>query len=59
MSFFLAALSAALRTRLTDLRTWVLLLLLPLTAFGAVRLLPPEEAPGGYGPVGLRPGPAR
>ena len=43
MSFFLAALSAALRTRLTDLRTWVLLLLLPLTAFGAVRLLPPEE----------------
>ena len=43
MSFFLAALSAALRARLAHWRTWVLLLLLPLAAFGAARLLPPEE----------------
>jgi len=43
MSFFLAAFRSGLRSRLSDPRTWLLLLLLPLAAFGAARLLPPEE----------------
>ena len=43
MSFFLSVFRSGLRARLADWRTWILLLLLPLTAFGAGRLLPPEE----------------
>ena len=43
MSFFLSCLAAALRARLRDPRTW-LLLLLPLTVFGAKALLPAQEA---------------
>lgn len=43
MSFFTAAFASGLRARLAHWRTWVLLLLLPLAAFGAARLLPPEE----------------
>ena len=44
MSFFLSCLAAALRARLRDPRTWLLLLLLPLTVFGAKALLPAQEA---------------
>ena len=43
MSFFFAAFAAALRPRLTQWRTWVLLLLLPLTTFGVRALLPAQE----------------
>lgn len=43
MSFFFRSFAAALHARLSRWRTWVLLLLFPLTAFGAVRLMPPEE----------------
>ena len=43
MSFFLSCLAAALRARLRDPRTW-LLLLLPLAVFGAKALLPAQEA---------------
>lgn len=43
MSFFLTSFLTALRTRLASWRTWAMLLLLPLLAFGAARLLPAEE----------------
>ena len=44
MSFFWTAFRQALAGRLSDWRTWALLCLLPLAVFGAVRLMPPEEA---------------
>ena len=43
MSFFFAAFSAALRTRLSSRRTWAALLLLPLIPLASARLLPAEE----------------
>ena len=43
MSFFFAAFTAALGLRLTQWRTWALLLLLPLTTFGVRALLPARE----------------
>lgn len=43
MSFFLISFWQALYARLSSWRTWALLLLLPLTALGAVRMMPPEE----------------
>ena len=43
MSFFFAAFAAALGPRLTQWRTWALLLLLPLTTFGVRALLPAGE----------------
>ena len=43
MSFFFAAFAAALGSRLTQWRTWALLLLLPLTTFGVRALLPARE----------------
>lgn len=43
MSFFFAAFTAALGPRLTQWRTWALLLLLPLTTFGVRALLPARE----------------
>lgn len=43
MSFFRTCFTTALRSRLSDWRTWALLLLLPAAAFGARALLPAEE----------------
>lgn len=43
MSFFWASFVTALRTRLSDWRTWALLLLLPAVTLGARALLPAEE----------------
>ena len=43
MSFFPAAFAGGLAARMRDWRTWVLLVLTPLIAFGALRLAPPEE----------------
>lgn len=42
MSFFRTSFLTALRSRLSDRRTWALLLLLPAAAFGARALLPAE-----------------
>jgi len=43
VSFFRTLFQISLKTQLSALRTWVLLLLLPLVTFGASRLLPAEE----------------
>ena len=43
MSFFLTMFKSGLRTQLTSLRTWILLLLLPLMILGTARFLPAEE----------------
>ncbi len=43
MSFFLSLFKSSLASRLTGWRAWILLLLLPLTAFGARALLPARE----------------
>lgn len=43
MSFFLSCFRESLRAQLSSWRVWVLLILLPLTTFGASRLLPAEE----------------
>lgn len=43
MSFFQISFWTALRVRLASWRTWALVLLLPLLAFSAARLLPAEE----------------
>lgn len=43
MSFFLTAFRSGLRAQLTGWRTWLLLLLLPLVTFGALRAMPAQE----------------
>ena len=43
MRFFAALFKTSLRTQLSSVRTWILLLLLPLMIYGVARLLPAEE----------------
>lgn len=43
MNFFSVFFKSCLRTRLARTRTWLMLFLLPIMGFGALRLLPPEE----------------
>ena len=43
MNFFLRLFQNSLRTQLSSVRTWVLVLLLPLMIFGAARILPAGE----------------
>lgn len=43
MNFFLILFRTSLRECMSSVRTWILLLLLPLMTFGAARLLPAEE----------------
>ena len=43
MKFFVVLFKTCLRTQLSSVRTWILLLFLPLAVFGAARLLPAEE----------------